>query len=125
MQIVHSVNAVLNETDNTNEGFKNSGIKYGIIGLLFSVEEFDRDISIANNESVHLFFEHLKFDDLNEPIVDRVSFGGLMAFLDFNARWVYHGSMTTPPCAPHVYWNVLNKILPIKITEFARIKKMM
>ena len=29
-------------------------------------------------------------------------------------RWVYKGSVTTPPCATYVYWNVLTTIYPIK-----------
>ena len=28
-------------------------------------------------------------------------------------RYVYLGSMTTPPCAQGVYWNVLHKVYPI------------
>lgn len=31
-----------------------------------------------------------------------------------NNRWTYRGSVTTPPCAQNVYWNVLRTIYPIK-----------
>jgi carbonic anhydrase len=34
--------------------------------------------------------------------------------VDLTNRWVYKGSVTTPPCATMVYWNVLSTIYPIK-----------
>jgi len=36
-----------------------------------------------------------------------------MNLVDFSNRWVYKGSVTTPPCAEYVYWNVLSTIYPI------------
>jgi carbonic anhydrase len=36
-----------------------------------------------------------------------------MEMVDFNNRWVYKGSVTTPPCATYVYWNVLSTIYPV------------
>ena len=41
-------------------------------------------------------------------------FGELLNSLDTNSRWVYKGSLTTPPCSTLIYWNVLTKVLPIK-----------
>jgi len=37
-----------------------------------------------------------------------------MAIIDTNNRWVYKGSLTTPPCTKTVYFNILNKVYPIK-----------
>ena len=48
-----------------------------------------------------------------------------MGFVDLEERWVYHGSLTTPPCTPKVYWNVINKIFPIRLKEMEKFKKLM
>jgi carbonic anhydrase len=37
-----------------------------------------------------------------------------MMMVDMDDRWVYRGSVTTPPCTTQVYWNVLRTIYPIK-----------
>ena len=50
----------------------------------------------------------------SDPIVSLVTFGAFMDILDMDNRWVYKGSMTTPPCKEGVYWNVLNDVYPIK-----------
>jgi len=36
-----------------------------------------------------------------------------MMSLNMNNRWVYKGSVTTPPCATFVMWNVLSDVYPI------------
>lgn len=33
--------------------------------------------------------------------------------VDTNNRWIYRGSVTTPPCAENVYWNELRTIYPV------------
>lgn len=37
-----------------------------------------------------------------------------MMMVDMNNRWIYKGSVTTPPCKQNVYWNVLRTVYPIK-----------
>jgi len=36
-----------------------------------------------------------------------------MDMVDTNSRWMYKGSVTTPPCDTYVHWNVLSTIYPI------------
>ena len=37
-----------------------------------------------------------------------------MMMADTDNRWIYKGSVTTPPCHRFVYWNVLKTVYPIK-----------
>ena len=107
-------------------------LKYAVIGLMFSVEDYDKRITSVGNQTVQDFIYDLKFSDydpetgkFNEPKVDEVKLGNLLGLANFENRWVYHGSLTTPPCSPEVYWNVINFIFPIKIEEFEYVQKMM
>jgi carbonic anhydrase len=42
--------------------------------------------------------------------------------VDNKNRWVYKGSVTTPPCATNVYWNVLSTIYPISKRHLEQFK---
>jgi hypothetical protein len=62
------------------------------------------------------FFESLKWEEFrSNPVVSYIPFGKLMKFVDMDNRWVYKGSLTTPPCDSNVYWNVVRRIFPIKL----------
>ena len=37
-----------------------------------------------------------------------------MDIIPWSKRWIYKGSMTTPPCDRFVYWNVIDRVFPIK-----------
>jgi hypothetical protein len=84
------------------------------MGIIFSVNEFTARISDDDQAIIDDFFDSLKFDDFNNPEVPLVPYGQLMMMVDTKFRWVYKGSVTTPPCARYVYWNVLRTIYPIK-----------
>ena len=43
--------------------------------------------------------------------------------VNMHDRWVYKGSVTTPPCGQSVYWNVLKTIHPIKSEHLYQFKK--
>jgi hypothetical protein len=102
----------------------------GAIGVLFSVENFNVELTDAEIEIIDTFFQSLQWDKTEEaaadddeepaadgltnPVVDLVSYGNLMELVDMNNRWAYKGSVTTPPCSTFVYWNVLSTVYPIK-----------
>lgn len=46
--------------------------------------------------------------------MNEISFGQLMSVISTEERWVYHGSLTTPPCSTVVHWNVVSRVYPIK-----------
>lgn len=60
---------------------------------------------------------------MSDIVVDRVGYGQLLSALDTDERWVYKGSVTTPPCATTVYWNVISKIYPVRVSDFNKYKK--
>lgn len=115
LQIKHNAES-FNETAN---------IKMGYVSIFFSVEHYDKSITEQDNSTVQRFFEHLKFDDLGEPIVDIIGFGKLMDIIQMEHRWIYKGSETFPPCEKYVYWNVIKRIFPIKIEEFVKFQALM
>jgi carbonic anhydrase len=93
------------------------------LGIVFSVEDYTANLSWAEERIIDTFFDSLQFEDESEanagPIIDMVTYGNLMMMVDFNNRWVYKGSVTTPPCAGFVYWNVLSTIYPVKAEHLA------
>jgi len=102
-----------------------ANIKSAYVSIFFSVEEYDRTITDAQNNTIQNFFDHLDFNNISEPVVDNIGYGKLMEIIDHEARWIYKGSETFPPCEQFVYWNVVKRVLPIRIAEFARFKKLM
>jgi hypothetical protein len=55
--------------------------------------------------------------------VPEVPYGKLLNMVDMQNRWVYRGSVTTPPCATSVYWNVLRTVYPLKQKYLDQFKK--
>lgn len=41
-----------------------------------------------------------------------------MDIVNFANRWVYTGSLTTPPCNVGVYFQVVERVLPISKTHY-------
>ena len=90
-----------------------NGFIASAVGLIFSVDNYDRSVTDDEIEIIDKFFDSMQWDESN-PVVDEVTYGDLMMMANFNKRWVYKGSVTTPPCLTNVYWNVLSTIYPIK-----------
>ena len=61
------------------------------------------------------FFDSLQWTQFQaNPIVPEIPYGKLMMMADMDNRWVYKGSVTTPPCDTYVYWNVVRRVHPLK-----------
>ena len=89
------------------------GIPFAAMGIFFSVNKYSRKMEEWETAIIDEFFESLQWQDEN-PVVHKVTYGKLMNMVDMNNRWTYRGSVTTPPCASSVYWNVLRTVYPIK-----------
>lgn len=92
-----------------------NGFIAAAMGIIFSVEDYTAELTQAEQMVIDTFFDTLKWDDMTDegPTVDLVTYGNLMELVDNRNRWVYKGSVTTPPCATSVYWNVLSTIYPV------------
>lgn len=93
---------------------------------MFSVTDYTANLTWAQSRIIENFFDSLKWRDTtatdNIVDVDLVTYGDLMELVDNENRWVYKGSVTTPPCGRFVYWNVLSTIYPISIKHLEQFK---
>ena len=89
-------------------------INYAALGVIFSVKDYTAKLTKEQYAVVDKFFDSLKWSDFDQPEVSEVPYGDLMMMVDTSYRWVYKGSVTTPPCGRFVYWNVIRTIYPIK-----------
>lgn len=67
----------------------------------------------------------MKFDEKTEDnsvMTDSIPYADLHMMVDTNNRWTYRGSVTTPPCAQNVYWNVLKTVYPMKLEHLNQFK---
>lgn len=87
---------------------------HAAMGIMFSVNDYTAKLSDAETKILDTFFNTLQFGKQNDPKVDMITYGDLMHMVDMKERWVYKGSVTTPPCATYVFWNVLKTVYPIK-----------
>lgn len=93
-----------------------NGMKYAAMGIMFSVDDYTKDEFVTEEmiATIDNFFETMKWEKTDNPKVQEVPYGKLMMMVDMESRWVYKGSVTTPPCERYVYWNVLQRVYPIK-----------
>ena len=97
-------------------GGEQGGFQYGAMAILFSVEEATISLDSDDQKIVDDFFNSLSWDDISEKeevIVPEGPYGDLMMMVNTDDRWIYKGSVTTPPCTAFVYWNVLRTVYPI------------
>jgi len=107
-----------------------NGFIASAMGLIFDTDKDKqtRDFEDWEVKIIDDFFDSLSLDATAKSApgagvkVDKVLYGKLMMFVDMQNRWTYRGSVTTPPCATAVYWNVLRTVYPIKPKHLAAFK---
>ena len=77
------------------------------ISILFSVDYYNAQLSKRQQGVIDSFFDKLNWT------IDDLEMSQMTSIFDFDNRWIYKGSMTTPPCSTFVYWNVLSTVYPI------------
>lgn len=99
-------------------------MKYAAMGIFFSVYNFHEEgLTVHMKNTIDAFFDSMKWEETTKnPIVDMVNYGELMMMSEMKNRWIYKGSVTTPPCDTFVYWNVLKRVYPIKAKHLALFK---
>lgn len=114
MHTVHTADTTLN------------GFGYAAMGIMFSVDKSTVTLTKEEQFIVDAFFDSLKWTETSsDPKVAEVPYGDLMMMVNTRDRYVYSGSVTTPPCATKVYWNVLTTIYPLKQSVLDQFKKQM
>jgi hypothetical protein len=102
---------------------KNSGFIAAAMGIMFSVNDYTPGVSEADVAIIDNFFESLEWTNTaSNPTVSKIPYGQLMMMFNMRDRWTYKGSVTTPPCAENVYWNVLSTIYPVSAKHLAQFK---
>jgi len=81
---------------------------------MFDTTNYDKSVTADQVRIIDNFFESLAYNNKLNPTVPMINYGELIMMVDTNNRWVYKGSVTTPPCAKTVYWNVVRTVYPIK-----------
>lgn len=93
------------------------------IGIFFDTVHYDQSISKEDKAIVDSFFESLKMGAKEDAKVTTIPYKKLLGVANFDKRWVYKGSLTTPPCNGIVWWNVIRTVLPISKEHLAAFKK--
>jgi carbonic anhydrase len=94
------------------------------MGIMFSVSKYTAKVTPEQEKIIDAFFDSLEWDKAGETS-SKVTYGDLMMMVDMRTRWTYKGSVTTPPCATTVYWNVCKTIYPVKQKHLDLFKKQM
>ena len=76
-----------------------NGFAYSAVGVMFSVQDYTAKLTAAEQMVIDTFFETLDLTNTSDPKVNLVTYGDLLTMVDTDNRWVYKGSVTTPPCA--------------------------
>lgn len=97
-------------------------IKYSALGFMFDLDDYDESITTDEMSTINSFFDSFSLGNIPESgkakghVLDdntTVPLGDFVNLMSSAGRWVYTGSLTTPPCTVGVYFQVYDRVLPI------------
>ena len=97
------------------------------LSVLFSLNDSDEELSEATNFAANVFLNWIREDTfaLAEQ-TDKSGLAGpldgLLHAVDWDNRWSYRGSLTSPGCDTGVSQNILRTVLPISALQLTAIK---
>jgi carbonic anhydrase len=114
-----------NEKEHTSEEHEQElggRFKYAVQAYLFEAREDAPDWMA--DEVIDPMFDSLNWNvtDSNST-VQEVLIGDFLQKANTNDRFVYEGSLTTPPCTTSIYWNVASTVYPIKPRHLEQFKQ--
>ena len=104
--------------------YKNSGYIGGVLGFIFDTSaEFAEGFSSEQIATIDDFLDSMMWDKENDQRSNELMIGDFMNVADFENRWTYKGSLTTPPCSTSIQWNVMKQVFPMKQKHLDQFKK--
>jgi hypothetical protein len=97
-------------------------ILYSALGFMFDVDDYDESVTPSEMGIINDFFDSFNMGNIPEDgkakghvLNDNASvpLGDFVNLMSNAGRWVYTGSLTTPPCTVGVYFQVYDRVLPI------------
>ena len=112
-------------TDSSESG--KAGFIAQALGIFWSTDNASmkwEELNQYQKDVINDFFESLNWDKTDgQWFANEVRYGDLVMMVNTDDRWVYKGSVTTPPCASLVYWNVLRTVYPLPPRFLQQFKK--
>ena len=87
--------------------------RYAVTTIFFDVPKNMNLLNAKQKDDMKFmekFMEGVIKDDSKHENIDLQA---LIERVNFDKRWVYRGSFTSPPCIEGVFWHIIDDILPI------------
>jgi len=74
-------------------------IHYAVMGVLFSVNDYNVNLRKSDIDTIDAFFDSMEWNKIDASHeVSLINYSNFVKILDLTQRWIYKGSLTTPPC---------------------------
>ena len=81
------------------KGEEGNGFVAAALGIIFDTTNYDKSVTADQVKIIDNFFDSLVLSSRVNPVAAEINYGELIMSINTDNRWVYKGSVTTPPCA--------------------------